>query len=171
MQDLHSVRDDCVWNADQTAVRMVPTSEYGWGGRGRHMGACIGDTRRQVTITLCDCMVQRALLCQIIYTGTTKASLPPGPLSTTTATPVRQYPDGLTATCTHNHWATTPSIMSLLQQMTPTSTRTRRSRCGSSSSMWRLVTYLRRLAQCGGTHFRGSTRFSLPPTAQGTISL
>ena len=117
MQDLHRVPDDRVWNADQTSVRMVPTSEYGWGRRGPHMGACIGDTRRQVTITLCACMVQRALLCQIIFTGTTKASLPPGPLSTTTATPVRQYPDGLTATCTHNHWATTPSIMSLLQQM------------------------------------------------------
>ena len=122
MQDLHDVPDDRVWNADQTAVRMVPTSEYGWGDRGRQSSGVgnkpyIGDTRRQVTITLCACMVQSDLLGQIIYTGITAASLPPGPKSTTTATPVYAYTDGLTATCTHNHWASTPSITSLLQQM------------------------------------------------------
>jgi hypothetical protein len=102
---LHDVPPSRVWNADETAVRLLPLHDRGWSLKGTK-AHFLCDQKRLVTATLACCMDGGNMLAQLVYEGKTRAVLPMGPL-----------PRGIEVTHSHNHWATIESLELLLKQI------------------------------------------------------
>ena len=94
-----------VWNADETAVRLLPLNDRGWGPKGRPK-RFLADKKRVITLTLACCMAGGPMLAQAIYQGKTKASLPKVPV-----------PKGMSCTQTENHWRSLETCELFLKQI------------------------------------------------------
>ena len=96
---------DRVFNMDETAVRLFPSSDKGWAARGEKRNF-VGDSKTLITITLVVNPLGGPVLQQFIFEGKTDRVHPMGPLL--------PWPS---ITHSETHWCTHETLMELIGEI------------------------------------------------------
>ena len=97
---------DRVVNADQIAVRMLPTSDFGWGATGRRC-KWLADVKTQITCMLCVGTQPGSMtMAQIIFGGKTNRVLPTGP-----------HAANIAVAHTKSHWSSVDTMLDLIAEL------------------------------------------------------
>eukprot|EP00971_Amphidinium_carterae_P233637 4636556-Amphidinium_carterae.2 len=92
-----------IWNIDETASKVLPLQSKCWTAKGG-TGPSVPDSKRQISVVLAVGTEPGQALAQLIFSGSTAASLPVGPL-----------PEDITVTCTSSHWSSADSLLQFME--------------------------------------------------------
>lgn len=103
----NSIPDELILNLDQTACKLVPTSEWTMTTEGSKQVEVIGcEDKRQITVVLAIAMDGTLLPPQVIYSGKTNK-----------CHAAVTFPDSWNITHTENHWSNTQTMIEFAQKV------------------------------------------------------
>ena len=104
---LRSIPDSLIINLDQTGIRLVPSGDWTMAEQGSRRVEAVGlGDKRQITVTLADCLDGSFLPMQILYQGKTDRSHPKF-----------TFPDGFDIFHSPNHWANEETCLRYLNNI------------------------------------------------------
>jgi hypothetical protein len=103
----HQVPDELIVNVDQVGVALVPSPTYSYALRGARQVPITGlQDKRAITVTLGTSCAGGVLPPQVIYSGTTAASLPKTP-----------FPSDWNITQTKSHWSNKMTVLEYITKV------------------------------------------------------
>ena len=99
--ELNEVPPDLIFNWDQTAISLVPSSQWTLDKKGNKRVAIVGHcNKRQITAVMCAALTGEVLPVQLVYEGKTRRCHPP-----------YDFPGNWVISYSPNHWSTEETMI------------------------------------------------------------